>query len=159
MRSDTLTSALLAGGFAGLAGTTAMMAFRTFDEKYAPKTLPKAKEDPGKFVVEQMERATHSNGKLPKSLEKAGAMSMHIGYGVLPGILFALLRGRRRHSVLLEGAAVGTAVYLIGYAGWLPLLGLTRPAWKQSLPEIAGETMRHIAYGVATAAAYEVVHG
>ncbi len=110
-------------------------------------------------MVEQAERATHLNGVIPKSIEKAGAISMHVGYGVLPGILFALFRGDRRHSSLMEGAAIGTVVYLAGYLGWLPLAGLTRPTWKQSLPEIVGETMRHMAYGVTTAATYEAIHG
>ena len=33
--------AMLAGAAAGFAGTVAMMAMRTFDLRYAPKTIPK----------------------------------------------------------------------------------------------------------------------
>ena len=74
-------------------------------------------------------------------------------------MVYAVLRGRPHNaSSLLEGAAIGTAVYLLGYSGWLPLVGLTRPLWKQPLPEIVGETMRHVAYGVTTAAVYGAIN-
>ena len=133
-----------------------MMAMRSFDLRYAPKTIPKTREDPGKFMVKHAEEATHLTRSVPKPVEKAAAMSTAFGYGIVPGMVYAALRGRRattRHR-LLEGAAIGTAVYLLGYFGWLPLVGLTRPLWKQPLPEIVGETMRHVAYGVTTAAVY-----
>lgn len=159
MTDSRATGALLAGAVAGLAGTAAMIAFRAFDQKYAPKTIPKTRKDPGDLIVEKAEEATHLSDVLPrraqKRIEKIGAMSMRFGYGIMPGILYALVRGRRRGgSALAEGAAIGTAVYLLGYFGWLPLAGLTRPLWKQPLPQIAGESMRHVAYGVTTAAVY-----
>lgn len=160
MTCSRSTSALLAGAVAGFAGTAAMMAIRTFDMKYAPKTIPKTRENPGKFMVEEAEQAAHFERCLPKRVEKAGAMSLQMGYGVVPGILYAMIRGRGRPaSSLLDGMVIGTAVYLLGYVGWLPLVGLTRPLWKQPLPEIAGETMRHVAYGVTTAAVYGAIHG
>ncbi len=46
MSGDKLTSALLAGGLAGLAGTAAMMAFRSFDKKYAPRRCRKPRKIP-----------------------------------------------------------------------------------------------------------------
>jgi uncharacterized membrane protein YagU involved in acid resistance len=159
MTCSKSTSAIVAGAAAGFAGTIAMMALRSFDLRYASKTIPKTREDPGKFMVQQAERAAHLARSVPKSAEKAAVISTHIGYGIVPGILYAMLRGNRRNaSSLVEGAAIGTAVYLLGYFGWLPLLGLTRPLWKQPFPEIAGEGMRHVAYGVTTAAVYGAIN-
>ena len=87
-------------------------------------------------------------------------MSIHVGYGVLPGILYALFRGRpathRRYWKARQSAR--SFIWLAILAGFR-LLGLTRPTWKQPLPEIVGETMRHVAYGVTTAAIYEAIHG
>jgi hypothetical protein len=150
----------MAGALAGLAGTATMMAMRMFDETYAPKTIPKTRRDPGRYMMRKAEAATNLPKVLPqgavrRQIENAGAMSMQVGYGILPGIAYAMLRGQRRNgSSLVEGAAIGMGVYLLGYFGWLPLLGLTRPLWKQPLPEVVGETMRHVAYGVTTAAVY-----
>ncbi len=140
-----------------------MFALRTFDQSYAPKTIPKARRDPGRFLIEKAEHATRLSRVLPggtirKRAEGAGALVLQVAYGVAPGILYVVLCGRHRgRSPLSRGIAIGVAVYLLGYLGWLPLAGLTRPIWKQPLPELAGETMRHVAYGVTTAVVYDAI--
>lgn len=148
-------TALAAGAVAGLAGTFAMMAMRTFDQKYAPKTIPQVEEDPGAFLVKQAEHMTHLAGAVPKPLENISAKTLHLSYGTIAGVLYAAIRGRRRRgSSLLEGGLLGGSVYAVGYAGWLPLARLTRPLWKQTFPQIAGEALRQMAFGVTTAAVY-----
>ncbi len=51
-------SSPLTGAVAGLVGTGVMAAMRLFDQKYAPTTMPAAREDPGQFIVRQKESAT-----------------------------------------------------------------------------------------------------
>jgi hypothetical protein len=140
---------------AGLAATGVMMALRMFDQKYAPKTVPHAKEDPGEFVVRNVESLT---GALPETAEKTGALALHLTYGTGFGLLYSLWRKiSPRSSPLLDGAVLGTAVYAAGYLGWLPALGLTRPLWRQRFPSIAGELARHVVYGVAAVTAYDAM--
>jgi uncharacterized membrane protein YagU involved in acid resistance len=133
-----------------------MMALRAFDEHYAPRTIAKTRKDPAEFMINVAEHVTGTAGAIPKGVEKTAALATSAGYGMVFGVLYGVLRGRGRHrSALLDGALLGTAVYAAGHCGWLPLLGLGRPTWKQGFPEVAGELIRHVAYGVATAAAYD----
>ncbi len=153
-RSDA--GSILTGAIAGLAGTAAMMGVREFDSRYAPKTMPHMREDPGQFLVKQTARALGVERELPRFVNRTGAMLFHMAYGTAAGILYAAIRGRRRDSsTLVQGGLLGMIVYAAGYAGWLPLVHLTRPPWKQPFPGIAGEALRHLTYGVTTAA----VHG
>ena len=148
----------LIGAAAGLAGTAVMFGMRSFDQQYAPATVPKANEDPGRFIVR---RGEHAAGlQLSDEVESGLALSSHFAYGSLFGLLFALLRlndSNRHHHPFLSGGLLGVFVWAVGYLGWLPVLKLVRPAWKQTFPERAGELTRHIAYGVATAAAYGAI--
>lgn len=135
-----------------------MMALRSFDQRYAPATIARTREDPGSFVVHAAERATRSTRRVPKSLEHSAEMAAHTGYGTMFGVLYGLWRGRgRQKSALADGILLGAAVYAAGYLGWMPAMGLTRPIWKQPFSAAAGELFRHIIYGVATTASYELI--
>jgi len=153
-----LASLIGAGAAAGLTGTGVMMAMRLFDERYAPMTIAKMKEDPARLLVHAAERATGIAGAVPKSVEKSAALATHAGYGTLFGVLYGLSRGRRKsRSALVDGVVLGAVAYAAGHLGWLPALGLSKPVWKHEFPEIAGELLRHVAYGVATTAAYGMI--
>jgi len=146
------------GFAAGLAGTAAMLAMRMFDQKYAPRTVPKAKANPSEFIIHAMEESVGAAATVPRPVELAAAMTTHFAYGAAFGTLYGLIRRRGgRRSALADGVALGSVVYAAGYLGWLPLMGLTKPVWKQAFPEIAGELLRHVAYGVATTATYGVI--
>ena len=146
------------GAIAGLAGTAVMIAMRSFDEQYAPGTILPTAEDPGAFLVHRAERIAGLAGKVPSRIEQPAAIATHAGYGTLYGVLYGLWRGRgRRRSALADGVMLGTAVYAASDLGILPATGLSKPPWQQKLPQIAGELLRHIAYGVAVASAYGVI--
>jgi uncharacterized membrane protein YagU involved in acid resistance len=158
MQSAHIGKTIGSGVAAGLAGTCAMMAMRSFDERYAPETIARMKQDPGAYMVRAVERAAPASPTLPEPVVKTTAMAASAGYGTLFGVLYALARGRRRRgSALGEGMLLGLIVYAAGYLGWLPALGLTKPPWRQKFPEVAGEVLRHTVYGVATAAAFSVI--
>jgi len=147
-----------AGVVAGLTGTGVMMAMRSFDQRYAPQTIPKAAIDPGVFVADKMVRAARLPRTLRHALRPAAALAAHTTYGTVCGLLYSLIRGPKRdRSAVGEGIAFGAAVYTAGYLGWLPALGLQRPIWKQRFPEVLGEIFRHLAYGVATIAAGQLL--
>lgn len=144
------------GAAAGLAGTAVMMALRSYDQKHVPKSIPRTRGDAGEHMVHAAERVT---GKLPRSIEKTAAMALRTGYGTAFGMAYSLLRRKsRERSWLGDGVALGAAVYAASYFGWLPSAGFTKPVWKQRPTAIAGELWRHIAYGLATTAAYGLMN-
>jgi uncharacterized membrane protein YagU involved in acid resistance len=109
-------------------------------------------------MVHAAEHAIGAGSSIPKPVEQAAAMATHIGYGTSFGIFYGLLRGSRKHrSTLADGIVLGSTVYAAGHLGWLPSVGLTQPVWKQELPQIGGELLRHVAYGIATAAIYGMI--
>jgi len=151
---------LAAGALAGLSGTAVMMALRSFDGRYAPKTIPQSRRDPGAYFVKQTERVTGLTRAVPKPVETVAATMLRIGYGTLAGVLYAKLRGGRRPaSALVDGELIGGALYAAGYGGWLPLMRLTPPVWRQRFPQIVGEAVRHVAYGITVAAVYRTLGG
>jgi hypothetical protein len=154
--SSPIGTSAVTGLLAGLAGTAAMTAMRMFDQQYAPATIPKQFGDPGDAIVEHVELIT--GGPPSKPIEQAAVLSMRLAYGGLGGMLYGLLAGRRGRSALVGGSLLGAAIYTAGYLGWLPLFGFTRPVWRQTYPQVAGEVLRHTAYGVATAAVYRMVN-
>ena len=44
---------------------------------------------------------------------------------------------------------MGTLVWAIGYVGWLPRTGLTRPVTRQGLGHVLTSLVSHVGYGVA----------
>jgi hypothetical protein len=138
-----------AGIAAGISGSCVLMAARSFDRRYAPKTVPDDRDDPVRFPI---------NGLQNKNTEPEAAVAIHLVLGSLIGFAYSLFRGRSaRNSALSDGIAVGMVVYLLGSLGARPALRLTQPVWKQSFPQIAGDLLRHTIFGVATTAAFEIL--
>ncbi len=145
------------GILAGLAGTVVLTAIRSFDEQYAPRTIPPARQSPGQSMLRQA--ADAAGLTLPPLAEQTAALLSQAGHGWIFGAAYALLRGRHRstRSALIDGSVLGAAVYAVEHAGWLPATGREPPAWKQNYPQIAGELFRHIASGIATAGTFGVI--
>ena len=157
--SSDIGRRIVAGIGAGLAGTAVMFAMRKFDSQYASQTLLHGKEDPGKFVVRHAERI--GGVALPDQAERAAAVATHIAYGTMYGVVFGLAKmlppAKSSHPFVF-GGLLGAIVWAIGYVGLLPGVGLAKPVTDETFPEVAGELTRHVAYGVATAAVYGVLH-
>lgn len=150
---------VVAGVGAGLAGTAVMFAMRSFDQKYASETVPKGK-DPGLFLVKQAERLLPAGTKVPAGVEHGAALTGHLAYGTLYGLLFSMAKlvlPQKQHPFVF-GGILGAAVWAVGHLGLLPGLKLGPPAWDQNRAELAGELTRHVAYGIATAAAFNTLH-
>jgi uncharacterized membrane protein (UPF0136 family) len=137
---------LSGGAIAGLAGTVAFLAMRAFDERYAPLTvaMPRDSSTPG-----PLQDLSHGNRSL----------TLRIGGGVLAGIAYGLIGERRRSkSSLVNGVMLGASVYAASDLVGRALTGIGPLAWRQSFPQVAGELLRRITYGVTTAAIYEAIH-
>lgn len=72
----------------------------------------------------------------------------HFGYGALFGAVYALYEERVPMHSSLKGALTGLAIWIGSYLGWLPALGILRPAtrhpWRRNLMMI----LAHFVWGI-----------
>jgi hypothetical protein len=72
----------------------------------------------------------------------------HFGYGAAFGALYALFEARMPMHSSLKGTLAGLALWTASYLGWLPAMGILRPAtqhpWRRNLLMI----IAHIVWGV-----------
>ncbi len=147
------------GAAGGLAGTLALQALLGASMKWLPSAAPPLRQHPGEFMVEKAEEALPQRLRdgIPKGVETAVAQGLGIGYGLAFGALYASLRPRGG-SPWLDGVVLGTVAWAAGYLGWLPVLGLMPPIWKQEAPRVAAPVAEHAVYGMITVAAYDWLH-
>lgn len=92
--------------------------------------------------------------------DSAGTMSnvMHwatgLGYGAGHGLLFGSMDQPRVAHGLLTGPAAFATSYTV-----LPLMGLYKPLWEYDAETIYKDLSGHLAYGLATAAAFRALTG
>jgi uncharacterized membrane protein YagU involved in acid resistance len=82
----------------------------------------------------------------------------HWFYGMLGGLQYAIvvesLPSERVWYGLPFGASVWTASYVV-----LPAMKLYKPIWKYDFKTLAKDLSAHLVYGIATAAALQVLSG
>jgi hypothetical protein len=77
---------------------------------------------------------------------------LHLGFGLVMGVTYGLLFGRRRRGPIVRpGAAFGTGVWLFGSGVLLPLLGAGKPFWRAKAAENAINLSSHLLFGVVAA--------
>ncbi len=136
-----LGSRLLIGAIAGIAGTMAMTsAMRRLHARL-----------PGKERYPLTPREIiDSAADLPDEDARSITVAAHFAYGAACGALLAAADHRIGKR---SGALAGTAIWLGSYMGWVPALGLLRPATEHPLRRNALMVGAHIAWGIGTAAA------
>lgn len=156
MRWNPVVKRAALGAASGLAGTMALQAVRAADQKLMPEAQGQMKMDPGEYMVTRAKQVLPARVRvwMPEALETGAAMALAVGYGVAFGALYAAARPRTQ-AILRDGAAMGLTTWAAGYLGWLPRTGLTPPVWKQRPKQVVLPMLEHVAYGVATVAAYE----
>ncbi len=170
--------AWLAGMAGGAAGTVAMGLYMTGMQKLRKEKSHLSQEQSGGSAKEhdislvgrqhqQGENATVAIGRIlyekikhrepdEQTKKKLGDV-VHWGYGIDMGGTYGLIRGRKRRLDLLGGLAYGAALWAVGDEVAVPLLGLAEgpKAYPKSLH---AETFgAHLVYGVATAAATQLL--
>jgi hypothetical protein len=150
----------LKGAAAGLAGTVVLALFRAASQRWAPRTLPPIREDPGEFIVNRAERLLPQRARrqIPRPVEKAAAQGLALGYGITFGALYAVVHPRRG-SRALRGATLGIGTWMVGYLGWLWLLGIMPPLWRQRALQAVAPAVQHVGYGLVTAGVHDLLQG
>jgi hypothetical protein len=139
------------GTVSGLAGTALIQGMMAGSRKVAPQTLPPMRNDPGHFMVKQIERVLprKTQDKIPEKFETAMATALAFGYGATFSTLYASIP-RRNRRILLDGAAVGALTWAVGSLGWLPATKLAPPIWKQRPKQVLPNIASHVIFGIAT---------
>lgn len=79
----------------------------------------------------------------------------HWAYGVLAGIQYGIVAGSLRTPRIRYGLPFGAAVWACGYAV-LPEVGLYKPIQEYDRDTLAKDLSAHLAYGLGTAAAFNL---
>lgn len=153
--NESLINRSALGALSGFAGTLALQGLRTASQRWLPETMAPLREEPGAFVVEQIEEALPEKAgrRVPAAAEAAAANALAVGYGLAFGAFYGLVRPRTG-NVWVEGTALGLGVWAAGYLGWIPALELMPPVTKQRPAEVVAPALRHALFGVVTAAVY-----
>ncbi len=156
MSNDDLLTRMALGAAAGAAGTVAMVGLLTGSQQYLPQTLEPLEQDPGEFMVERAQEALPERAEeaIPEPVESAAAQSLHFGYGMTWGALYAAVRPHGGNP-LVDGAALGLGVWGAGYLGWIPAVGLAPPVSEHEPEQLLGSIGRHALYGIVTTATYQ----
>jgi hypothetical protein len=144
---------LAAGAVGGIAGTYLLGRTLPLSERLPKRLRPHTpRKDPGHFMVQQGERII---GALSPKMHRRAVQGVHLAYGVSWPLGLAALSGvlglRSAPRTICAGALLGTLVWIIGYEGWLPALGLATPAHRVPLGKNAAGLMSHVAYGAVAA--------
>lgn len=135
---------LLTGAAGGVAGTVALSVLRSSLSSLGlvHKTAPMQ-------VVERFTESGFASDWSPaaKSALTAGA---HFGYGIGAGAVFGALRKEKADDFVREaavGSTLGILIWGLGWAGWLPLLGVHRAPWSQNTPKVLLPVLDHAVFG------------
>jgi hypothetical protein len=85
-------------------------------------------------------------------------LASHFAYGAATGALFALVCRNRQPSPF-SGAAYGLVVWAGSYLGWLPALGILRPATRHPARRTALMIGAHLIWGATLGAALRLAAG
>ena len=159
MRSDRVLQHAAMGAAAGILGTFVISSLMAAQKKLAPQTMPPMRGDPGEFMVKQTERMLPETVRrsIPDVAESVAAKSLSFLYGATFGAIYGALRSQHE-SALLDGPILGLLTWAAGYLGWLPATGLMPAPWKQETKRIALPVIEHALYGLATVAAFDLMH-
>lgn len=134
----------LAGAAGGAGGTVVLSALRAALGKAGVvyETAPMQ-------VVERLRRTESVAGR--PVAKRAVAVAAHLAYGTAAGALFGALRRGPDDAVteVSVGAAMGVLLWGVGWAGWLPIVGVDRAPWSYHNPKVLLPILDHAAYGAA----------
>lgn len=138
----------LAGAIGGVLGTVAhtvvMFTWFRFLPRREQYPLP-----PREITTQALHRAgwAHSLGETGQRL---ATWAGHFTYGALGGMLFAPFVPRQKYRATASGCLYGVAVWAASYQGWIPMLGLLKPASEHPPARNAMMIAAHLAWGSVT---------
>lgn len=148
--------AALKGALAGLVGALAITAVTKAETKALLPEGEDPKPPPQKFV----ETVAEEQGvELSEAQSKAAGTAVHLGHSALWGALYGVVQSRIHAPTTLHGLLLGGLVYNAQFPAWglLPKMGVLPPPSMQSIEKASVAVGAHIAFGLATAAAFDAL--
>lgn len=80
----------------------------------------------------------------------------HLAYGAAAGAIYGAIREGRGGSgdTMGAGARMGLVLWAIGYAGWLPAVGVRESTIRDAPSKVSVPLLAHLVFGMTTAALY-----
>lgn len=144
-RSRSVATDAVIGAVAGVVATAAM----TLAAQALFRRLPKAERYPlpPRELTERVAGWAGVRGRLGEPGLKATTLASHFGFGAAAGGLYAPLFLGGRPPPMANGVGYGLAVWAASYLGWIPALGLLRPATEHPARRTALMIAVHVVWG------------
>lgn len=110
----SILSRIASGAVAGVVATVPMSGLMA-----VAKGAHLLGEPPPKKITRAALRRVTPRAARDSAVIDVASVVAHLGFGAAMGALYSVMLGRRRPTVL-SGAAFGTAVWALSYAGWVP---------------------------------------
>jgi uncharacterized membrane protein YagU involved in acid resistance len=141
-----LATRLLLGGIAGFVATLPMTAaMRALHRRLPQKERYPA---PPRELIDSTSDVLGANPS--DDTARDVTMAAHFGYGAATGALIGAILPR---PTAATGAAAGVAVWGASYLGWIPAVGLLKPATEHPMRRNGMMIAAHLVWGAATALA------
>jgi hypothetical protein len=148
LKNDRLSlgSRLLIGGIAGFVGTLAMTSVMARGHRRLPPQ-ERYPLTPREIVDSALAKA---GMELGNEAAKDATLAAHFLYGAACGALIAAADPRPSET---RGALAGAGVWLASYLGWIPGVGILKPATEHPLRRNLLMIGSHLVWGATTARA------
>jgi hypothetical protein len=137
---------LVFGALAGLTATTAMTA--------AMRHLSRRLEIEDRYPLPPREITERVEPATSESLARVNTALAHFGFGALAGAAYALLPRERPNAILY-----GLSVWAASYLGWIPALGILKPASEHPLERNLLMLAVHVVWGATLGASLREIEG
>lgn len=148
---------VLKGAWAGTAATLPMTVLMQIgwallppDERYPL---------PPREITETLALRAGAAPRLSEDQLTAATLASHFGFGAMAGAWYARLEHRFPLPALLKGMIAGLAVWTGSYMGWIPALGILKPATRHPMFRNALMIIVHLVWGGAMALIYRRLAG
>jgi uncharacterized membrane protein YagU involved in acid resistance len=137
--------AMLRGAVAGLGATAVMTG--TMAATYRWLAPPERYPLQPREITEKVTDVLGMRRRMSEEQHVGTTLLLHAGYGAAMGAVYPLLADRIPGPSAVKGIAYGLLVYAGSYLGWLPALGVLRPATEFSAQRNALMIFAHVVWG------------
>ena len=137
---------LLKGAAAGFVATAPMSAAMLIGWRLLPEH--EKYHLPPRQITEEISERVGIEDRMSEEGQIGLTVFSHFGYGALFGSIYALFERRIPLDASLKGILMGLAVWIGSYLGWLPALGILRPATQHPRRRNLMMILAHVVWGV-----------
>lgn len=138
---------LIDGAISGLIATVPMTLIMVWGHRMLPRReqypLPPSE------IVQVAGEEIGIEQQISEDQHIAVSLVAHFAYGSTTGAMYAPLMSRLPFPTVLNGIVYGLVVWAASYIGWLPAVGILRPATEHPLRRNAIMVGSHVVWGAA----------